>query len=96
MATANYDILMTDDGDDLIEGGDFAVGDGTLDDCVCIFKLNSGSLKMDPVLGPNLVLMTNKNISAGDIKRELGLHLERDNKRYKSLSIKDGKIGIEL
>ena len=43
MATDNTDILLDADGDDKVANGDFALGDGRLDDGEIIFKLNTGA-----------------------------------------------------
>lgn len=92
----NIDILLDADGDDAAENGDFKIGDGRLDDCYTIFKLNSGALKYDPVLAPNLIMMINSKASASDIKQTLALHLERDKKKYKVLEVKNGVIDFEI
>jgi len=96
MATDNTDILLDENGDDQIKGGDFAVGDGTLDDCFIIFKLNTAALKQDPILAPNLVSMMNSTASNDDMKRAISLNLQRDNKKYKKLAVKNGIIDFEL
>ena len=96
MATDNDDILIDNNGDEIIKNGDFAIGDGSLDDCFIIFKLNTGVLKSDPILGPNLITMMNKQGAQQEMKQALKLHLNRDKKTYKKLDIKDGKIVFEL
>lgn len=96
MAKDNYDILIDTDGDDLIKNGDFAVGDGTIDDCFVIFKLNTGALKSDPVLAPNLIRLINSNSGSAEIKQSLRIHLERDNKKYNKLEVNNGKIDFEI
>lgn len=92
----NVDILLQSDGDDAAENGDFKVGDGRLDDCYTIFKLNSGALKSDPVLAPNLIMLINSKASSSTIKQTLALHLARDNKKYKVLDVKNGIIDFEI
>jgi hypothetical protein len=92
----NIDILLDENGDDAAENGDFKIGDGRLDDCYTIFKLNSNSLKYDPVLAPNLVMMINSKASSLDIKQALALNLGRDNKKYKTLEVKNGIIHFEI
>ncbi|MCE9539752.1 MAG: hypothetical protein K8R85_11110, partial [Bacteroidetes bacterium] len=92
----NIDILLDSDGDDVAENGDFKIGDGRLDDCCAIFKLNSNSLKYDPILAPNLVMMMNSKTSSLEIKQTLALNLGRDNKKYKVLEVKNGNIDFEI
>lgn len=96
MATDNDDILLDAQGDDQIANGDFLVGDGRLDDCAIILRLNTASLKSDPVLAPNLVELINSKGGATDMKKTLRIHLERDGKQFKKLDVKNGKIDFEL
>lgn len=96
MAKENIDILLDANGDDKVVGGDFAIGDGTLDDCIIIMKLTTGSLKSDPKLGPNLVEMNNAKKSPTEIQQVMKLHLKRDNKTVKSLKIVNGEIKLEI
>jgi hypothetical protein len=96
MATENNDILLNDDGSFKIENGDFAIGDGTLDDCNIIIKANTGTIKLDPILGPNIIRMTNSNTSPTQMKQEIKLHLNRDNKFPKKLDITNGFINIDM
>ncbi|HXU28018.1 MAG TPA: hypothetical protein VN698_12380 [Bacteroidia bacterium] len=92
----NVDILRDAAGDDLIRDGDFAIGDGTLDDCLIIFKLNKGALKSDPILGPELQKMINSKMSPTQIKQILLLNLKRDNKTPKTLNVVNGNIKLEM
>lgn len=96
MATDNVDILLDADYEDKIEGGDFVMGDGTLDDCNIIMKLNTGDLKSDVILGPTLIRMINSHTSPTQIKQEIKLHLNRDNKFPKEISFKNGLINIDI
>lgn len=96
MAKDNIDILLDADGDDKIENGDFAIGDGVLDDCNIIVQLNQGSLKSDPLLGPTIIRMMNSNVSKGEIVQAIKLHLKRDDKEPKKLDITNGSINIEM
>lgn len=92
----NVDILLNDTFSEVVVDGDFAIGDGRLDDCNIIFKLNTGACKSDPILGPNLILMMNSYTPSSDIKQKLSLHLERDGKHAKRLDIVEGNIKCEL
>jgi hypothetical protein len=97
MAKENIDILLDDNGDDLIRDGDFAIGDGTLDDCLIIFKLPSkGSLKSDPLLSPELQKMINSKMSPTQMQQVLLLNLKRDGKTPKSLKVVNGKINLDM
>lgn len=96
MVTDNNDILLDGDGDDQIGDGDFITGDGRLDDCGIIFRLNTGALKSDPVLAPNLITLINSKGGSGEIKKALRIHLERDSKLYKKLEVVNGVIDFEI
>lgn len=96
MATVNDDILIDNNGDEQVINGDFAIGDGSIDDCLIIMKLNTGALKSDPILGPNLITLINKHNGALEAKQAIKLHLNRDKKTFKKLEITNGKIVFEL
>lgn len=96
MAKDNVDILLDEDMEDKVVNGDFAIGDSTLDDCNIILKLNTGSLKSDPILGPNLIRMMNSNMSPTQIKQLIKLHLNRDNKHPRKLDLNNGFVDIEM
>lgn len=90
------DVILDDNGACRIEGGDFVIGDGTLDDCFLILKLNTGALKSDPILGPNLIRMINSKQTTSEMKQTIQLHMARDNKNFKKLDIINGNIDFEL
>lgn len=96
METDNIDILLDSDGEDKIEGGDFAIGDGVQDDCSIILQLNAGELKSDPMLGPTLIRMMNSHTSPTQMKQQIKLHLNRDNKYPKDIKFNNGTIDIEM
>lgn len=90
MATdSNSDIVLDGDFDDKHLYGDFELGDGRVDDCRCILKLNSGALKSDPIMGPNLILMMNGKVTETDLKQIIDLHFRRDGKELKALYTKE-------
>jgi hypothetical protein len=96
MATENDDIILDQDGEDLVDNGDFVVDDGKLDDCLIILKTNKGEVKSDPMLGPNLIKMMNANVTTTDLKQEILLNLKMDSKEPKKLDIKDGNIDLSI
>lgn len=96
MATENDDIIIDNTGEDMVADGDDMVDDGTLSDCFIIFKLNKGEMKNDPLLGPDLVKLTNAHNGSGKMKQELQLALEMDGKEAKSLKVVDGNIDFEI
>ena len=92
----NGDFCLDENNDIATLNGDFRVADGRMDDCLIISYLNKGALKMDPVLGPNLIRMTNAKISEVEVLKALRVAFERDNKFASKLSIVEGKIDIQL
>lgn len=96
MATDNDDILLDDTGDDLVVDGDFAVGDGRLDDCLILFSLNKGEIKDEPFLGPNAVRLMNNHRGGMILRKELSIALRMDSKEYKKLEVVNGNIDFEL
>lgn len=94
MTKSNTDILLDDDMDLKFENGDFAVGNAFWQDIQIIMSLTKGSLRSDPVLGPDLILLKNKAISKTEIIKRIKLNLQRDNKQV-SIKIIDGKIVIQ-
>lgn len=96
MATDNDDVLLDEDGDDLIANGDFSLGDGSMDDCSIIFRLNTASLKSDPILAPNLILLMNSKSGSVGMEQALRINLERDKKKYKKLAVNKGHIDFEI
>ena len=96
MATDNNDILIDADGDDIVKDGDVDIGDGTIDDCLIIFRTNKGDVKSDPLLGPNIIRMINAAQTPTEMKQELMLNLRMDAKEPKKLNIKDGNIDFEI
>lgn len=90
------DILMDENGDELVENGDFAVDDAVLDDVQVILNLNSGGLKSDPILGPNLFFLMNGKVSTTELKQRLALHLKRDNKFPKRIDVVDGNFDVKM
>lgn len=80
----NYenDILL-DANDDLdIVHGDFVIGESLIQEVGIILRLNSGELKSDPILAPNLIQLVNSASNNQEFEQRVRLFLERDNKNY--------------
>lgn len=76
------DILL-DANDDLdIVNGDFVIGESVLQEVGIILRLNSGDLKSDPVLAPNLIQLINSKKDTNEFEERVRLHLRRDGKNY--------------
>lgn len=79
------DILL-DDCDDLnIVNGDFVIGESTLQEVGIILRLNSGELRNDPVLAPNLIQLVNSASNDQEFEERVRLFLRRDNKNYEDI-----------
>ena len=79
------DILL-DDSDDLnIVNGDFVIGESTLQEVGIILRLNSGELRNDPVLAPNLIQLVNSSSKDQEFEERVRLFLRRDNKNYEDI-----------
>ncbi|WP_026725553.1 hypothetical protein [Flavobacterium sasangense] len=79
------DILL-DDSDDLnIVNGDFVIGESTLQEVGIILRLNSGELRNDPVLAPNLIQLVNSASNDQEFEERVRLFLRRDNKNYEDI-----------
>ena len=79
------DILLDDNGDLLISGGDFVIGESLDQEVAAILQMNKGDLKEFPVLGPNLVQLINSNTSAIELKQIIKTEFKRDGKSYQEL-----------
>lgn len=76
------DILLGSDDDIDIVNGDFVIGDSVLQEVGVIIRLNSGELKSDPILAPNMIqLIHSKKIDDG-FEYRLRLQLQRDSKDF--------------
>ena len=76
------DITLGQDDDLQIANGDFVIAESLLQEVGIILRLNSGELKSDPVLGPNLVQLLNSKADTQDVEERVRLHLQRDNKSF--------------
>lgn len=83
----NYDkdiLLDTNDDIDIIDG-DFVPGESVLQEVGIILRLNSGDLKIDPVLAPNLVQLVNSKENQSEFEDRVRIYLKRDNKNYNEI-----------
>ncbi|WP_396177430.1 hypothetical protein [Flavobacterium sp.] len=76
------DILLDDTDDIAIINGDFFIDESTLQEVGIILRLNSGELKSDPVLAPNLIQLVKAEANDQEFEERVRLFLKRDNKNY--------------
>ena len=76
------DFLLDDDGDLLIQNGDFVIGDSLDQEVQAVLEMAQGELKEDPVLGADLFRMVHSNATEADLKQRVKLQLARDGKNY--------------
>ncbi len=89
------DILLDENNDLKITGGDFAVGDSFEQDVKLILSLTKGSLKSDPVLGTDLIRLINSGANETEIIQKIRLNLQRDDKKVGKINFDNGTINIE-
>lgn len=77
-----FDFLHTDDDDLEISGGDLVIGESAMQEVGMLVRLNSGALKHDPILGPNLIQLVKERADDDEFETRMRIHLSRDNKSY--------------
>lgn len=90
-----YDILDDEDGDLKIEDGDFAFGESLDQEVTTIVGLNPGEWPSDPVIGPALTRLMKGDASPTAIRQRIQLHLARDKKSVKNITVEGGRLIIE-
>ena len=93
MAKQN-DILLDEEGDLLIQNGDFAIGDNEFFHIKTIVEAAKGWWKQYPYLGSNIIASINGEINQAKIQ-EIRLNLESDGFKVKKIKVEDGSINIE-
>lgn len=79
------DFLLDENGDLLIQNGDFVIGESNDQEVATLLQLNKGELKEFPILGPGLIRLINGNISEIELKQIIKTELKRDGKSYQEL-----------
>lgn len=79
------DILLDANDDIIIVDGDFVIDESVLQEVGIILRLNSGDLKSDPVLAPNLIQLVNSKENSQEFEDRVRIHLKRDNKNYNEI-----------
>lgn len=79
------DILLDENDDLVIVDGDFVTDESVLQEVGIILRLNSGDLKSDPVLAPNLIQLVNSKENSQEFEDRVRIHLKRDNKNYNEI-----------
>lgn len=83
--TYETDILLDENDDLIIVDGDFVVDESVLQEVGIILRLNTGDLKSDPVLAPNLVQLVNSKADSQEFEDRVRIYLKRDNKNYNEI-----------
>lgn len=83
--TYETDILLDENDDLTIADGDFVIGESMLQEVGIILRLNSGDLKSDPILAPNLIQLVNSKENPQEFEDRVRIHLKRDNKNYNEI-----------
>lgn len=86
MAEPTRDILLGDDGDLIIRGGDLAVGPSLTQEVILLMLTNQGELRHDPLSGCNLRRLSNARITRSALERIIKVQVERDGKAWPDVS----------
>lgn len=83
----NYekDIVLGTNDDIEIVNGDLFIDKSLIQEVGIILRLNSGELKSDPVLAPNLVQLVNSKSNSQEFEERVRLFLKRDKKNYEDI-----------
>ena len=87
--------LHNEEGDLIIENGDFKKGNPLDKEVMIVLTLQKGELKRVPLLGPNLPRLINSVNGGAKAKQAIRLALERDKKRVNSIKFNNGNIEID-
>lgn len=79
------DILLNENNEPVIIGGDFRTGKSELQEVAIILQLRQGELKSDPILGVNLQHFIKSKENRTAIERKIRIQLQRDGKRYEDI-----------
>ena len=79
------DILLNEDNDLDCVNGDLVIGESLLQEVALITRLQSGELKSDPVLGPNIIQLLKSKAKQNEVEQRLRVHLARDGKDYSEI-----------
>lgn len=76
------DYILGDDGDLVIQNGDFLFGDSRTDDVDLIIATNQGEWKQDPLTGCNMVERMRSKQSPDQIQRAVRIQVMRDGMNF--------------
>lgn len=79
------DILLDADGDLLIQNGDFVIDNSLLQEIELLIGLTKGDLKLDPMLGPDLMKFEKGTYDLADVEKALSIAFERDGKNFNEI-----------
>ncbi len=88
------DFLSDDDGDLIIENGDFKIGESDYQHIRDILQAAPGHYKQFPLVGANIMSMVNGSID-GDFRKELRKQLQADGYNVKSIKMVNGDLEID-
>lgn len=97
-ASTRKDFLYDDDGDLLIENGDFAIGLSDDQNVQDILSANKGDYRQYPTVGVELIKFLKKQDNDfAKLKREITVNLESDGYRVADLAFNSaGEINIDF
>jgi hypothetical protein len=76
------DILLTSDNDLQLLNGDFFIGESLMQEVGIILQMNQGELKIDPLIGANLIVKMRGIENRHKIESLIDSQMELDGKNY--------------
>jgi hypothetical protein len=90
----DIDYLTDDNGDLIIENGDFKKGDATYQHMRDIIIAAPGHYRQFPLIGANIRMMQNGPMD-GEMRRQIRLHLTSDGYKVGEIKKVNGQIQID-
>lgn len=81
-----YDILIDENGNPMISGGDFVIGPSLQQEAEAIIGANQGEYKHYPLVGCNLIRFKNSSVTNADVMRTIRRQLEADGINFRSIN----------
>ena len=88
------DILLDEEFDLKVKGGDFVIGESTQQHQQCLLLAEKGSYKQYPAVGVGIATFL-KDEDPGDLLREIRIQFSKDGMNVDKLGFENGKLRID-
>ena len=88
------DITIDQDGDLLIENGDFVVSESDMQHLMLIINLSQGSLKQFPLQGVGIIRYSGSSNQGRKLERDIKVKTEADGYSNVTVLLKQGSDGV--